>query len=163
MEQLQPRDSLVNGAYKINNIVGTIDKEACGDTVVGVRRFIDLKEITSGHLDVALGRIPNRTDIGKTHRGHLIGAPHIINILMHPRIEHMLVLIVAQIEHEIRGDQHKVGELVALARITATGQLVGEPAQASARHQYLNLIQCAANDQLFSFTVIYIDITIDTH
>lgn len=127
-------NSLVNCAYKIDNIVSAINKETCCYTIVGIRRFVHLQKVPGGHFDVALGRIPNRTDVGEAHSGHLIGASHIVDVLMHPGIEHMLVLIVAQVQHEIGCDQHEVGELVALTGIATAGQLVGKPSQSSTRH-----------------------------
>jgi len=120
---------------------------------------------------VALGRILQGADVGKANGGHLVLAPQVVNILVHPRIQHILVLVIApaerntktcqlnsfreslkcrtnieldsQVEDKVGGDQHEVGKLVALARVSQAGQLVGEASQSRSRHQDLNLLQLA--------------------
>lgn len=137
--------SLVNGAYKVDHIVGTIDEETGGHTIVGIGSFVNLKKIPSGHFNVTLRGITHRADVGKVYRCHLIRTSHIVHILMHPWVEYMLVLVITEIQHKIRCDQHKVGELVALAGIATTSKLVGEPTQTCARYQNLDRVQFTAS------------------
>lgn len=68
-------NSLVNCAYEVNNIIGTIDEEARSHAVVGVRRLVDLQKVASCYFKMALGWIFKRADVWETNGGHLILTP----------------------------------------------------------------------------------------
>lgn len=54
---------------------------------------------------------------------------------MYPRVDHVLVDDLAQIQHEIRHDQHEHVELVALAGEASLRNFVRKPTESGARHQ----------------------------
>lgn len=60
-----------------------------------MRRLVDLQEIASCYFKVTFGWILARTDVGKANGGHLVLAPQIVDILVHPRIQGVLVFVIA--------------------------------------------------------------------
>ncbi len=57
---------------------------------------------------------------------------------MDERVEGELAWVASGVEHEVRSEEHEVGELVALAGVASLSTFIGKASQARARMEYLD-------------------------